>query len=285
MVVLNVKQEESLFLLQTTLDSLVANTLSEVLDIYNGQVIVKQICSEVKLLADYGVYRTSDTSKALNEINTIAISQLNKNQDSEYIPTGGHEINIDPSNRRVGLRPKEDMREILNRAVVEALTKTSNENVKSNTPLNKSQINEAIRMLRGAVKIVYNKGLPEYDPVEIDFQNWESNKLSENSKLNINNAVLWFSNKRLASDKKLSNYFGTNEKSKVVVKLCGESDSAPQREPILSKVEGQKMTLDDEKRIEELMRVETINISTGDSLRDRNELKMKMHGMQKITWK
>lgn len=287
MVVLNVKQEESLFLLETTLASLVANTLSDVLDIYNGQIIVKQICSEIELLAEYGVYQPSDTPKDLNnEISKLELSQSNKEHDSEYIPTGGHETNPDPSNRRVGLRPKEDMREILNRTVVEALAKISNENVKSNTPLNKGQIDEAISMLRGAVKIVYSKGLPEYDPVEIDFQNWKSNTLSENHKLKINNAVLWFSDKKLVPDKKLSDYFGKNEKSKVTVKLCGESDGPPQREPIFTEVERQKMMVDDEKK-RDLLKVETINIgsSSNVALSDRNQLKMKMHGMQNITWK
>jgi hypothetical protein len=57
--------------------------------------------------------------------------------------------------------------------VAEAKAKISDENVKSNTPLAFSDIIEALDILRGAVSIVYPMGLPDYDPIRMEFENRE----------------------------------------------------------------------------------------------------------------
>ena len=56
MVVLHVKREESLFLLETTLKSDVDDTLNDIIEIYHGQLKVIRLCSEFKALSNYGVY-------------------------------------------------------------------------------------------------------------------------------------------------------------------------------------------------------------------------------------
>ena len=287
MVVLHVKQEESLFLYETSVNTLVADTLINILQLYNGQSKVKRICSELKCLIDYGVYLPPDPSNRLNnELKQLNIGETDKENCSDFAPTGGYEANPDPSHRRTGQRPKHNMREILTRTMFEALTKISNENVQSNTCLTNTEIGEALEMLKGAVKIVYEIGLPEYDPIQMEFENNGNNEKDPDNEMKSNASVLWFSNKKLSPEKKLSDYFGNNEKSKVIVKLFKESAGPPEREPAFNEKEREKMTLEDQKRKQELLNLETIcDSSSSDTLRDKNELKKRMHGIQAITWK
>lgn len=42
---------------------------------------------------------------------------------------------------------------------------------------------------------------------------------------------LWWAGKELVSGKTLSDYIGTNEKTKIIVKLMASSQGAPVREP------------------------------------------------------
>ena len=284
MVVLHVKREESLFLLETTLKSDVDDTLNDIIEIYHGQLKVIRLCSEFKALSNYGVYRPAEKSDVIdNELKQLEISEYENKGCPDFIPKGGHEVSLDPSELRIGLRPKQDMRDILSRSAAEALAMISSENVKSNTALTKNLIDESIRMLKGAITLVYENGLPEYDPIEIEFQNHLKPNSTTKCDIKVEDTSMWFANKKLVSGKKLSDYFGNNEKSKVIVKLAQESAGPPPREPIINEKEKLKMIAMDKKRSE--IKIETIRAASADSLQDINMLKKKMHGMQDITWK
>ena len=54
MVVLHVKKNDSLFLLETKLDASVDATLDTILCIYNGSLKIARICSEMTDLARHG---------------------------------------------------------------------------------------------------------------------------------------------------------------------------------------------------------------------------------------
>ena len=56
------------------------------------------------------------------------------------------------------------------KTVAEAKAKISSQ---SNLPLTFATIVEALDILRGAVSIVYPMGLPEYDPIRMEFENRE----------------------------------------------------------------------------------------------------------------
>ena len=65
-------------------------------------------------------------------------------------------------------------------------------------------------------------------------------------------AQLWFCGKEMYSGKKLSDYVGTNEKTKVIVKLQKRGDGAPGREPVVGEEERKQMMLHAYRRQEEL---------------------------------
>jgi hypothetical protein len=54
-------------------------------------------------------------------------------------------------------------------------------------------------------------------------------------------ASIWFSGKEMQPGKKLSDYLGKNEKSKVIVKLQKKGKGAPGREPVVSEEEQKQM--------------------------------------------
>ena len=65
-------------------------------------------------------------------------------------------------------------------------------------------------------------------------------------------AQLWFSNKLLERGKKLSDYIGKNEKTKVVLKITKSGSGPPLREPLMTEEEKKVMMLHSYRRQEEL---------------------------------
>jgi hypothetical protein len=86
-------------------------------------------------------------------------------------------------------------------------------------PIEILEIDEAFRLIGGAVTIAYPMGLPEYDAVR---EILEGNDEPEGADLKAvlgKDVCLWWANKMLAKDKKLADYVGRNEKTKIIVKV------------------------------------------------------------------
>lgn len=64
-------------------------------------------------------------------------------------------------------------------------------------------------------------------------------------------AQLWFSGKEMLRGKKLKDYLGRNEKTKVIVKLQKRGSGKPGREPIMSEEERKMLMLHAYKRQEQ----------------------------------
>lgn len=65
-------------------------------------------------------------------------------------------------------------------------------------------------------------------------------------------AQLWFSGKEMLPEKKLKDYLGMNEKTKVIVKLQKRGAGRPAREPLMSEDERKQLMLRAYKRQEQL---------------------------------
>lgn len=68
----------------------------------------------------------------------------------------------------------------------------------------------------------------------------------------ISTGALWWAGKELQGEKKLLDYIGKNEKTKVVVKLQKKGSGPPSREPVVTEDEKKKMMLQSYRRQEEL---------------------------------
>jgi hypothetical protein len=118
--------------------------------------------------------------------------------------------------------------------------------VQKDACLTEAKVQEAIDELRGAVTIVYPMGLPPHDPIQMEFENKEDLEGTQvidsiylfllfyckiyhflfkffiKAALEVipfQDASIWFSGKEMIQGKKLMDYLGKNEKSKVIVKI------------------------------------------------------------------
>lgn len=141
------------------------------------------------------------------------------------------------------LVPNAKMADLLMNTVKEAKEKISNKLPQRDISLTETIIQEAIDLLKGAVMIVYPMGLPPYDNIKMELDNEEDLEGTQASKevIPFNMASIWFSGKEMLAGKKLSDYLGKNEKSKVIVKIQKKGAGAPGREPVVSADEQKQM--------------------------------------------
>jgi len=288
MVVLNVKHmNSSIFVLETTLTTSVDDTVSECVKLHNGILKVKRVVDHLKDLAEHGVFLPSNMIGLLpDQIQELKLTE----PDVELTePAQGFELNPDPLQRRNGKRPV--TRDVLDRTAHEAGAKVSRENVVAGVAMKWSAVQEALDQVRGAISIVYPKGLPAYEPVRMELENREELAGSQASKevIDPTQAVLWFSSKELQPGSKLSDFLGKHEKTKVVVKLTTRSAGQPTREPLLTQEEQSRLMMANHKRKEELEALDKVAREDDSYLNsawaDPNSLKRKMHGVDNVSWK
>ena len=287
MVVLHVKKNDSLFLFETNLEASVDDTLKSLLCIYNGCLKVERICSEMIDLACHGIYLPQEMRGLLDE--QIEELHLVDTQAEVCSPSGGYDMNTDQYQRRNGRQPKENMRDVIENTVKEAKQKISKENVKANDLMTWEVLRTTLDLLQGAVHIVYPMGLPEYDPIRMEFENREDLSGAQSSKdvIDVTQAVLWFSTKELQRGKLLKDYLGKHEKSKVIIKLSTKSQGQPVREPVFSEEEQRRLMVANHKRREELQALDKTSEDSylNSPWADPNSLKSTMRGMNNISWK
>ena len=70
--------------------------------------------------------------------------------------------------------------------------------------------------------------------------------------MDIQTTQLWFSGKELIRGKKLRDFLGSNEKTKIVVKLHKRGSGKPGREPLMSEDERKELMMHAFRRQEQL---------------------------------
>lgn len=133
-------------------------------------------------------------------------------------------------------------------------------------------------------------GLGEWEPIWVILENKEEfdEKMNISDDLSVENTVLWIVNKELVSGKTLSDYFGKNEKTKLVVKVTKRGGGAPQREPLIDEQSHKKMLAYYHKKTEEAKAMDEQD--DGDqylnsSWANNKNLKGQLHGQGNIKWK
>lgn len=288
MVKLHIKKgDESQFLFETTVESDVSDCVKQVCNIYNGRLKVERICSEVEFLAKSGITLPANMQGLTDE--QITELKLVDEWSNKCIPSGGYIEKKDDLGRRNGRVPLDKMVDVLERTIREAKQKITKNLVKQDTCLTQSVVQEAIDELRGAVTIVYPMGLPPYDPIQMEFENKEDLEGTQ-ALLEIipgDEASIWFSGKEMQPTKKLSDYLGKNEKSKIIVKLQKKGRGAPSREPVVSEEEQKKMMAYYYKKQEEFKKLaeQEDDSYLNSDWADAQQLKRQFHGMNDIKWK
>lgn len=287
MVQLHVKRgDESQFLFDTTTDATLETVIQQVATIYNGRLKVDRICSEIPELADHGV-TLPPNMQGLTEEQVVEL-KLRDEWEERCVPSGGAVFRKDEIGRRNGHAPNDKMKEVLMRTVEEAKALISKKQVQANVCVTMEMVKEALDQLRGAVTIVYPMGLPPHDPIRMEFDDREdlSGTQASLQVITEDECQLWWAGKEMQRGKKLQDYVGRNEKTKLVVKIQKKGQGAPAREPLVTDEQQKQMMLHYHRRQEELKKLEEAD---DDSYLDsewsnRQALKRQFQGLTDIKW-
>ncbi|XP_017273428.1 cilia- and flagella-associated protein 298 isoform X1 [Kryptolebias marmoratus] len=287
MVQLHVKRgDESQFLFNTTTDSPLETVTQQITAIYNGRLKVDRICSEIPELADHGV-ALPPNMQGLTEDQIVEL-KLKDEWEDMCIPSGGPVFRKDEIGRRNGHAPNDKMKKVLMRTVEEAKALISKKQVQANVCVTVEMVKEALDQLRGAVMIVYPMGLPPHDPIRAEFDNQEdlSGTQASLQVISEDECQLWWAGKEMQRGKKLQDYIGRNEKTKLVVKIQKKGQGAPAREPLVTDEQQKQMMLQHYRRQEELKKLEEADDDSylDSEWSDRQALKRQFQGLTNIKW-
>ncbi|XP_055911852.1 cilia- and flagella-associated protein 298-like isoform X2 [Eupeodes corollae] len=288
MVRLYVKRgDQNQFLFDTKVSEDVTSVLQEITAIYNGRLKVQRLCYDIEDLANHGTMLPPEMIGLTDE--QIEELKLKDTWADKCIPSGGFEFNKDDMGRRNGQQPKENMRAVLFKAIEDARNAIDKKLVENNTPMTLKIVQEAIHLLRGAVTIVYPMELPPHDVIRMEFTNTEDLTGTQASKEVIEpcKAQLWFAGHQLMPGKKLSDSLGTNDKTKVVVKLVKLGEGPPGREAIITEDVRKRMMADAYRRQEELKKLEQDDDDQyfNSPWADSGSLKRQVHGLENLKFR
>ncbi|KAH8395238.1 hypothetical protein KR222_003601 [Zaprionus bogoriensis] len=288
MVVLQVKRgDESLFLYETSVGGDTDTVIRELVSVFNGRLKVQRLCMEIEELAEHGTMLPVEMI-GLND-DQIEELKLKDPWADKCVPMGGFSFNKDPLSRRNGQQPNEAMQKVLANAMNDAKAMIDKKLVKTSSKLTLKIVEEALNILRGAVTIVYPMKLPPHDTIQLEFVNMEDLGGTQASKevIEPSKAQLWFAGRQVLPGKKLSEYVGQNDKTKVVVKLNQLGEGPPAREQVISEQMRRQMMAAEYRRQEELKKLEQddddeyLNSTWADS----GSLKRQAHGLENVRFR
>lgn len=287
MVQLHVKRgDDSQFLFNATVDMPLETVIQEITTIYNGRLKVERICSEISELADHGI-TLPPNMQGLTEDQIVEL-KLKDEWEEKCIPSGGPVLRKDEIGRRNGHAPNDKMKEVLMKTVDEAKALISKKQVQANVCVTMEMVKEALDQLRGAVMIVYPMGLPPHDPIRMEMEDREdlSGTQAFLQVIPEDECQLWWAAKELQRGKKLQDYTGKNEKTKLVVKIQKKGQGPPGREPLVTEEQQKQMMMHYHKRQEELKKLEEADDDSylDSQWSDRQALKKQFQGLTNIKW-
>jgi len=162
--------------------------------------------------------------------------------------------NGDPSGQRCGRPPEIDAAESLKQTVLELEDYVSASQVQKRVPITSSAISELIGNIKKSVGQAYQDGLPQNDLARIALEEEDENLRVKHGVplLDEETTSIWSCSKEFLRGQPISHRVGTNEKTKVVVKLTTKGSAPPAREPIVSEAERNAMAAFYFKRQEQL---------------------------------
>ncbi|KAJ3589397.1 hypothetical protein NHX12_010242 [Muraenolepis orangiensis] len=287
MVLVHLKRgEESLFLLRCSADVPVETLTREIAAVYNGRLKVDRICCEMPELAEHGVSLPPDMQGLTEE--QVAELKLKDEWEERCVPSGGAVFRKDEMGRRNGHAPGDQMKEVLMRTVEEAKALISKKQAQASVCVTIEMVKEALNQLRGVVMMVYPMGLPPHDPIRMELEDKED-LVGTQASLQVipeQECQLWWAAKELHKEKKLQDYVGKNEKTKIVVKIQKRGQGAPGREPVFTEDQQKQMMMHHYKRQEELKKLDEADDDShlDSEWSDGQALKRRFQGLNNIKW-
>ncbi|KAG4097959.1 hypothetical protein H8356DRAFT_1308595 [Neocallimastix lanati (nom. inval.)] len=295
MVVIHVKRnEKSMFLYENLVSTPISELVPVLVNRYNLINRVGRLVQAGRELVLYGPLKPYDQHGLTEE----QINNLDKKKNSNEIEEAkiitndkGFKVAYrpDPTGRRNGEAPIPETAKVIEKALDEAEQLISKDKVAQGIFITDKELNEAIQNVKGAVMIAYPMGIPSFDPVQEIIDDNEDLSGSADSKevLDPKTSTLWWAGKELKKDKKLSDYLGRNEKTKIIAKLQKANQGAPVREAPLSEQEQKNLMAYYYKKQEELKKLEENDDDDylASEWANPRALKSAFSGIKEVSWR
>lgn len=153
-------------------------------------------------------------------------------------------------------------------------------------------LQEQIDLFRGLIMMAYPgyHGLGDWEPIRVILENQEEFDAKLHSMaddLALDTTSLWICSKELQPQKVFSDYFGKNEKTKMVAKLQKKGQGAPTREAPLDDATHKQMMAFYHKKQEEQKKLAEENEDNylNSAWADNKNMKAQLHGQGEIKWR
>lgn len=151
----------------------------------------------------------------------------------------------DETNYRTGWVVSEEMADKILKEVMIAKQLVHKTQVDRKVNLTMEMLQGQMDVFRGLMMMAYPgyHGLGEWEPIVLLLENKDNwhNNTDMSDFLDPEKCSLWAVNKELNKNKKFSDIFGKNEKTKLVVKIQSTGSGAPVREPTIDQDTHKKM--------------------------------------------
>lgn len=232
------KSDNNQFLYESTVQIPVEDLVAELVDVNNTRLKVDRLAVSMEELATKGPLKPEELRGLENLDEYVKSEDLTVINGLKAMPpkTGTREV-VDEAQHRTGWLLDEEIAEEMLEGVRIAKVAIHVDNVSKKNPITKEKLEELIDWFRGMTMKAYPAfhGLGPWEPVLILLENKEEidHTLHGTDDLVLDKAQLWWAGKELAKGKKLCDYVGKNEKSKIIVKMQHKGSGAPVREPLI----------------------------------------------------
>jgi len=225
MVLIHVKKgEETNFYVEHDAATDIDTVSRDVIQVYNMVLRARRLKSACDDLVQYGPMKPPETQCVLEDedgssANIEAMCKANPH--------------FDPTGKRTGDAPSEQMADVIRRTVAELTASISKEQFEHKVVFSQEMLQENFDKVRGALMIVYPMSLPDWEPARLITEEDEDLTGTQDS-LDVHDpdsSVMWWASKQLSRDGKcLKDYVGSNNKTKIVVQLTKKGQGAPTRQ-------------------------------------------------------
>merc|ERR1712093_647249 len=196
----------------------------------------------------------------------------------------------DPTGKRVGQPPAEELADVIRRTVADADEAIAKSQFERKVEFTIEMLQDHVDKIRGALMIAYPMGLPDWEPARQDTEGTEDLEGTAEGQdiLNEEGTVMWWASKMLDRSKTLSDFVGKNDKTKIVVQLTKKGAGAPVRESQQnSKAEQEAMMAYYFKKKEEWKKLEEEDDDSylASSWADPKQMKNQLNGTGNVSWR
>lgn len=252
--------------------------------------MILQACTYTTLLqelANHGPAKPADKQgldEYTNEDGSLKTDEGVGTVDAALVAKYEHYC-ADPTGQRNGDAPAKEVAAVILKQCEEAETCASEKQVDNKVCLTVEMLKGQIDLLRGAVTIAYPMGLPDNDAVRALIEGPDGmSGAGAQEVLDHDSAGLWWAGKLLVREKKLSDFVGRNDKTKIVAKLQKGGASAPSRERAIDEETQKRMMAHYHRKQEEMKKLEEDEDDsyTHSAWANPKSLKSSFHGLGEI---